>query len=85
MNGTCEIDESCFFRRKNNEGRVTKQLWAVGVFERDTRRLIGKIVKDRTARTLTSFTKNNVQANCVMICSDEWRGYGRLRDLGYNH
>lgn len=60
MTGTCEADESCFFKRKNNEGRITKQVWGVAVYERDRRWLSGKIVKNRNAETLTRFIKNTV-------------------------
>jgi len=47
-----EIDESCFFKRKNNKGRIQKQVWGLGVVERDTGRFFVQIVPNRSAATL---------------------------------
>ena len=75
---TVEIDESCFFRRKANKGRVLKQIWGFGVVERDSGRLFVQIVEKRTAKELVPIITKWISKDCLYIISDEWKSYNIL-------
>ena len=47
-----EMDESCFFKRKNNKGRLQKEMWGFGLVERKSGRLFVEIVPKRNSATL---------------------------------
>ena len=80
-----EMDESCFFSRKNNKGRVTKQIWGFGFVVRGSNRLFVEIVEKRDANTLIPIINRWINKDCQFLISDEWRAYKGLKKLGYNH
>ena len=63
-NGTekvVELDESCFFRRKNHVGRMGPHQWVFGGIERGTRKCFMVLVPDRSRRTLQPIIERYVQ------------------------
>jgi len=80
-----EMDESCFFKRKNNAGRIQKQIWGFGLVERITGRLFVQIIPNRTAKTLIAIILKWVSKETRLLLSDEWKAYRSLEDLGFNH
>jgi len=80
-----ELDESCFFKRKNNKGRIQKQIWGFGFVERESGRLFVRIVPNRSAETLLPIIQEWIAVNTKMLVSEEWRAYSKLKDKGYNH
>ena len=84
-NAIIEMDESCFFGRKNNKGRVLKQIWAFGFVERDIGRFFAQVVSKRDRSNLIPIITRWIRPNCKMIITDEWKPYKVLKKLGYNH
>lgn len=84
-NRIVEIDESCFFKRKNNQGRVTNPIWVFGAVERGTGRLYVRVVDRRNADTLLPIIENFIFKDTDLVISDCWRAYQRLPSLGYHH
>ena len=82
---TVEIDESCFFKRKNNMGRILRQVWGLGIIERESGRIFARVVPDRSANTLLPLIQEWVSDDTDSVCTDGWRGYLNLANLGYNH
>ena len=70
-----EVDESCFFRRKANKGRLLKQIWGLGIVERETGRLFVEVVDRRDAKTLLPIIQKWVSVETSYIVSDKWRAY----------
>lgn len=84
-NEIVEIDESCFFRRKFNKGRLLKQVWVFGIVERVRGRLFLEIVEKRDRKTLLPIIKKRISKETQYLISDEWRVYQKLKSLGFNH
>jgi len=80
-----EFDESCFFKRKNNKGRVLNNIWTFGIIERDTGRLYVQVVEKKDAKTLLTIIQERVSLKASYVISDEWKAYGKLKSLKYNH
>lgn len=80
-----ELDESCFFKRKSNKGRVMEQVWVFGAVERNSNKLLVEIVENRKAVTLLPIIQKWVSKDTDFIVTDEWRSYKRLGKLGFNH
>jgi len=80
-----EMDESCFLGRKNNKGRLLKQIWAFGFVERNSGRLYAQVVKKRDRETLIPIITRWIRPTCLMVITDEWRPYQILSKLGYHH
>ena len=80
-----EVDESCFFRRKANKGRLLKQIWGLGIVERETGRLFVEVVDRRDAKTLLPIIQKWVSVETSYIVSNKWRAYNNLKKLHYNH
>ncbi|KAG0438478.1 hypothetical protein DMUE_3065 [Dictyocoela muelleri] len=76
-----EIDESLFFKRKYNRGRLVEGQWYVGGVERGTNRSFIVPVFDRSAETMARIIMNNVLPGSTII-TDQWRAYERaLRNM----
>ena len=80
-----EFDESCFFKRKNNKGRILNNIWTFGVVERGTGRLYVEVVEKRDAETLLTIIQERVSLRASYIISAEWKACGKLKSLKYNH
>ena len=55
-----ELDESCFFRRKHNVGRLGPHQWVFGGIERASRKCFMAIVPNRTRVTLQPIIERHV-------------------------
>ncbi len=66
-----EIDESCFFRRKHEKGRLQKQIWGFGCVERKTGRFFVEIVPQRNKKTLVPLIEKWIDKNSDLLLSDE--------------
>lgn len=84
-NKIVEIDESCFFKRKFNKGRLLNQIWGFGIVERESGRLLVQVVEKRNASTLLPIIQKWISTDCLLVVSDEWKAYGKLKNLNYNH
>lgn len=81
---TVEIDETLISRRKYNRGRIIKQTWVFGCFERESRKIFITPVVNRSAETLLGFIKNHIE-NGTTIISDCWKAYDLLSNEGFTH
>ena len=84
---TVEIDESKFFSRKYNRGRITrsqKDGWVFGGICRETKEIFMVRVPDRSKATLVPIVIKHIRHGSI-IMSDEWRAYVTLADQGYEH
>ena len=70
-----EMDESCFFKRKNNKGRIQKQIWGFGFVERGSGRLFVEAVPNRTSKTLLPSIFKWISPDTKLLITDEWRAY----------
>lgn len=69
-----EIDESFFFKRKYNRGRLTNGQWYVGGVERGSRKAFLIPVQNRNAQTIGQVIAENVLPGTTII-TDQWRAY----------
>lgn len=72
-----EIDESLFFKRKFNRGRVGNPQWVFGAFERNTGKCFFVTVEQRDANTLLSIIYQRIRPGS-RILSDKWAAYQSL-------
>jgi transposase-like protein len=81
-----EIDESLFFKRKYQRGRLRNNQWYIGGIERGTRKVFMVPVENRNRETIYNVLCQNV-ANGTIIITDEWRAYGAAirRHQNYEH
>lgn len=80
-----EIDETLVKRAWHDYGSNTTYLqWILGILNRNTGRVIVRLVKDRTASTLEHNIKKYVPKGSI-ICTDELSSYNNLYQLGYQH
>lgn len=81
-----EIDETCLFKRKYNQGRIKNQIWLFGGVERDTKgeKCFIKYVMDRTKETLEREIIENIYPQSVIL-SDCWKSYNNIENIGYFH
>ena len=84
-NKIVEIDESCFFKRKYNRGRLLGQIWGFGAVERESGKLLVEVVEKRNAPTLLPLIQKWISKESLYVISDEWKPYKRLKKLEYNH
>ncbi|KAG0423670.1 hypothetical protein DMUE_6132, partial [Dictyocoela muelleri] len=76
-----EIDESLFFKRKYDRGRVVEGQWYVGGVEKGTKNAFLVPVFDRSAQTMARVIYENVLPGSI-IMTDEWKAYDRaMRDM----
>lgn len=80
-----EIDESLFYKRKYNRGRLLGSGWIFGGVERGNHgNSFLVLVQDRTADTLIPIIQRKIRPGSTIV-SDMWKGYDQLSQLGYNH
>jgi transposase-like protein len=88
MDTIVEIDESCFFRRKHNVGRVGPHKWVFGGVQRGTRKCFLVSVPNRTRQTLQPVIEQNIQHG-TRVMTDGWGAYAELATFGgggvYSH
>jgi len=83
-NSIIEIDESCFFKRKYNRGRMLDQVWVFGLVDRFSGRLFAQVVEQRNADTLIPIIVKYIRHDTELIVSDEWKSYSSLT-VEFNH
>lgn len=77
-----EIDESLFFSRKYNRGRLINGQWYVGGVERGSKNCFIVGVENRNTATMVRVISENVLPGTKVI-TDNWRAYGRaLSEIG---
>lgn len=74
-----EIDESLFFKRKYNRGRLRNQLWVFGMVERGSNKSKLVIVPNRSRDTLEPIIKHYILSGSHII-SDQWAAYSFLNN-----
>lgn len=80
-----EIDESKFGRRKYYKGHKVDGQWIFGGRETNDKSKIFMVpVADRKGETLERLIKKYIKPGSV-IHSDCWKGYTRLKKMGYQH
>ena len=82
-----KIDESKFFKRKNNAGRVLmdqKAGWVFGGICRESKEFFMVRVPDRTKETLLPIIHKHIKRGTT-IMSDHWKAYNDLQEEGFNH
>ena len=72
-----EIDESLFFKRKYNRGRVGNPQWVFGGIERYSGKCFFEAVENRSAGTLLSIINRKILPGSRII-SDQWAAYRSL-------
>ena len=71
-----EIDESLFFKRKYNRGRLNESQWYVGGIERGTRNCFIVPVPNRKSETMKQILETFILPGSIVI-TDCWRAYGK--------
>ena len=89
FNGVTEIDESLFSHwplsyDHNNQNRANRQIWAFGIYHRQSKQIVVQIVNDRTRETLEAIIQRYCRQGSE-IHSDGWASYAHLDELGYVH
>lgn len=82
-----EIDESKFYRRKYNRGRVLSAQqdgWVFGGIQRSNGDCFMVRVGDRSKNTLFPLILKYIKPG-TQIISDEWKAYSKLNEIGYKH
>jgi IS1 family transposase len=76
-----EIDESLFIKVKHFKGidLARPQVWVIGMYERDTKRLLFLVVPKRDPVTLLNLIYKHIAPNTT-IYSDCWASYVRIRN-----
>lgn len=72
-----EIDESVFFRRKYNVGRLRNTQWVLGMIERISGRCLMVRVPDRSSNTLIPIIEQFILPGSTII-TDCWPSYNQL-------
>ena len=63
-----ECDESLFFKRKNDRGRIRPPLWVLGCIERGTPKTFMKCVyNDRSAASLLPIIEEHVEDGSIIM------------------
>jgi IS1 family transposase len=80
-----EIDECKMGKRKYHRGHSVEGVWIFGGVEREnTDNVFFVKVDNRNKETLQRLILENIKRGSI-ICSDMWRAYIGLNDLGYVH
>lgn len=81
------LDESVIAKRKYHVGRLVRERWIFGGFDRNTRRGFIRMVDDRTAATLLPLIAESILPG-TEIWSDGWASYAGITNmpgLNYTH
>lgn len=81
--GIYEVDEILLKHVKDEDGRYIIQ-WIFGILERATKKVIYKLVSNRSADVLLPLIQEFVPANSIVF-SDDWASYRTIDRLGYRH
>ncbi|KAG0431446.1 hypothetical protein DMUE_5560 [Dictyocoela muelleri] len=81
---TVEIDESLIASAKYGKERYPKQIWVLGVVERESGKCYIQVVPDRSRKTLEAIIKNIVLPATIII-SDKANAYDNLSNIGFKH
>ena len=68
----------------NNQNRANRQIWAFGIYHRQSKQIVVQIVNDRTRETLEAIIQRYCRQGSE-IHSDGWASYAHLDELGYVH
>lgn len=81
-----EMDESMFFKRKYNRGRITNGTWYIGGIVRGSRECFMFPVSNRNTETITEIILDNVRPG-TRIITDKWAAYKKALDTmtQYSH
>lgn len=80
-----EIDESLFFKRKYNRGRLGNPMWVFGAIERSSGRCFFVPVEQRDSLTLNEIINSRIRPGSRII-SDMWKAYNSIqRNPNYIH
>src|SRR5687768_1638585 len=77
------MDEALFTHRAGQVRRGLRQVWAVGMVERDTGTAFIFVVRTRDAITLNNLILQHIQRGSIIV-TDGWRGYSRI-PRSYRH
>jgi len=53
--------------------------------KRESGRLLVQVVEKRNASTLLPIIQKWISTDCLLVVSEEWKAYGKLKNLNYNH
>jgi transposase-like protein len=75
-----EIDETHLFKRKFHRGRILtfENVWILGIFERNTKRIYVEHVLQRDSETLFNIVSEHVMPGTI-IFTDSWKGYSKIK------
>ena len=79
-----EIDETLISKRKNNAGRILKEIWVFGGICRETGERFAVQVPNRNAATLIPLIQKYIAPNTT-IHSDCWKAYRGISALPENY
>ncbi|KII74759.1 hypothetical protein RF11_05896 [Thelohanellus kitauei] len=80
-----EIDESLFYRRKYNRGRILGCGWFFGAVERhDHSKSFLMVFPNQKKETLIPIIRERIARGSIII-SDCWKAYNELSECGYIH
>lgn len=90
-NVVVEIDETVIVKRKQNTGRILKQLWLFGGIERNSKKHFIVPLQDpdnislpRNRDTLFPIIEKYIKPGSIIV-SDCWKAYETLNTLHYEH
>ncbi|XP_071629481.1 uncharacterized protein [Temnothorax longispinosus] len=79
-----KIDEAKIGKRKYNRGRLVRDNWIFGGYERGSKKIFIVPVQDRTKTTLLACIKKWILPGTT-IMSDCWKSYNCLNNEGFQH
>ena len=80
-----EIDEACFGKkRKHSKGKTYKKVRVFGITERNSNKVLFKLVQKRDKATLLPIIKKHI-STAATIHHDDWPAYRKLSSFGYKH
>ncbi|KAG0430777.1 hypothetical protein DMUE_5629 [Dictyocoela muelleri] len=79
-----EIDESLFFKRKYNRGRITVGQWYIGGVERESKKAFVVPVANISAATINHIISEYIEPGCLII-TNQWRAYALVLQNNDDH